>query len=106
MKIFFYKSLLVFFLFLLAFHFSINYVVKITKQEIENTISKEKIKFFESKIKEEINNALKKEVIIKKEDAILINKFLDKVIFDLKNKRDYTLSIKSIYSRVKFQCGK
>ena len=86
MKIFFYKSLLVFFLFLLAFHFSINYVVKMAKQEIGNTISKENVELLKSKIKEEMSNALKKDIIIKKEDANLINKFLDKIIADLNDK--------------------
>ena len=41
MKIFFYKSILVFFLFLLAFHFSLNFAVKSIKREFENIISKE-----------------------------------------------------------------
>ena len=40
MKIFFYKSILVFFLFLLGFHFSFNFAVKSVKREFENIISK------------------------------------------------------------------
>lgn len=56
------------------------------KQEIENTISKENVELLKSKIKEEMSNALKKDIIIKKEDANLINKFLDKIIADLNDK--------------------
>ena len=39
MKSFFYKSILVFFLFLAAFHFSFGYVVKKIKIELEYTLS-------------------------------------------------------------------
>lgn len=56
------------------------------KQEIENTISKENVELLKSKIKEEMSKALKKDKIIKKEDANLINKFLDKIIADLNDK--------------------
>ena len=56
------------------------------KQEIENTISKENVELIKSKIKEEMSKALKKDKIIKKEDANLINKFLDKIIADLNDK--------------------
>lgn len=87
MKIFFYKSLLVFFLFLVAFHFSFFYVIKKSKSEINNFISKDKLEVLKNKIREEIKSATVKDDYINKEDAILLNKFLDKIKSDLKKYR-------------------
>ena len=87
MKSFFYKSILVFFLFLAAFHFSFGYVVKKIKIELEYTLSKDKLEELKIKIREEMQNAINKENYIKPEDALIINHFIDKVRNDLeKNK--------------------
>mgnify|MGYP003975287761 FL=1 len=83
MKIFFYKSLLIFFLFLIAFHFSFNYVVKQVKINIENNFSKEKIEDIKNKLRNEMQVAVTKDDFISKEDAELINKFLNKIKTDL-----------------------
>ena len=83
MKIFFYKSLLVFFLFLLTFHYSYSYVVKSIERKIELNFSKANIEILKVKIKNEMNNAISKDDFISNEDAELINKFLNKVIYDL-----------------------
>ena len=83
MKIFFYKSLLIFFLFLIAFHFSFNYVVKHVKINIENNFSKEKIEDIKNKLRNEMQVAATKDDFISKEDAELINKFLNKIKTDL-----------------------
>lgn len=87
MKIFFYKSLLVFFLFLVAFHFSFSYVIKKSKSEINNFISKDKLEVLKNKIREEMKSATVKDDYINKEDAIILNKFLDKIKSDLKKYR-------------------
>ena len=87
MKLFFYKSLLVFFLFLAAFHFSFGYVVKKVEKNIETNISKEKAEEFKSLIIDEMEKAIVKEDYIKPKDALIINKFIDKIKSDLnKNK--------------------
>ncbi len=86
MKIFFYKALLIFIFFLLAFHFSFNYAVRIVKQELNNNISKEKVESIKLKIKNEMKTAINKENFIKPDDAILINKFLDKIKSDLEKR--------------------
>ena len=87
MKLFFYKSVLIVFLFLLTFHFSIGYLIKKIKTEIEMVVSKEKAEDLKIKIKEEMQNAIDKENFIKKDDAVLINKFIEKIKKDLeKNK--------------------
>ena len=87
MKLFFYKSILVFFLFLAAFHFSFGYVVKKVEKNIETNISKEKAEEFKSLIIDEMEKAIVKENYIKPKDALIINKFIDKIKSDLnKNK--------------------
>ena len=87
MKLFFYKSILIFFLFLIGFHFSFSHVVKKLKSEIKSVVSKEKAEEFKIQIKKEMKKATEKENYIKPKDAIIINKFLEKIRFDLeKNK--------------------
>jgi hypothetical protein len=84
MKLFFYKSLVVFFLFLLAFHLSFGFFTKKIKTGFKSFISKDKAEEFKIKIREEMQNATSKENYIKPQDAIIINKFLEKIKSDLK----------------------
>jgi len=84
MKIFFYKSLIVVFLFLITFHFSFNYVYKKISTEILNTFSKGKIESIKNKIRSEIKTAISKDVYINPEDAKIINDLFDKIKLDLK----------------------
>ena len=84
MKIFFYKSFIVVFLFLITFHFSFNYVYKKISTEILNTFSKDKIESIKNKIRSEIKTAVSKDVYINPEDAKIINDLLDKIKLDLK----------------------
>ena len=87
MKLFFYKSVIVFFLFLLAFNLSYGYVSKKIDYLINEKVSKNSIEIIKEKIKNEMKVALTKEDYIKPEDAVLINNFLDKIKSDLnKNK--------------------
>tara|TARA_B100001175_G_C19012394_1_gene404060 strand:- start:136 stop:399 length:264 start_codon:yes stop_codon:yes gene_type:complete len=87
MKLFFYKSILIFFLFLTAFHFSFGYIVKKIEKNIETSISKEKAEKFKILVREEMKNAIKKDNYINPEDAVIINEFIEKIKNDLnKNK--------------------
>ena len=87
MKLFFYKSLIVVFLFLITFHLSFGYLHKKIKSEIYNNFSKENVEYIIDKIRLEIKNAIDNDVYIKPSDANLINQFLDKIKNDLnKNK--------------------
>jgi|TARA_B100001093_G_scaffold495640_1_gene540364 hypothetical protein len=87
MKLFFYKSLLIFFLFIIAFQFTVGSTIKKINTEIINVISKEKANKVKSQVLKEMENAINKKDYIKREDAIIINKFLEKIKFDLeKNK--------------------
>ena len=83
MRIFFYKSLIVVFLFLVAFHFSFNYVYKRVSSEFNDAFSKDKIESIKNKIRLEAKTAISKDVYINSEDAKIINKFLVKIKSDL-----------------------
>lgn len=83
MKIFFYKSLVVVFLFLVSFHLTFNFLFKKIKTEIANNFSKDKIEIIKEQIRSELQNAIQKEDYIKPSDAKLINQFLIKIKSDL-----------------------
>ncbi len=87
MKIFFYKAIFIFFLFLLGFHFSFNYTSKKLSNFVNEKISKDSIEVIKESIRAEIKSAIQKDEYIKPEDAKLINQFLNKIRSDLeKNK--------------------
>ena len=79
MKIFIYKSMIVSVLAIVIFKVTIGSAIKNYEKKIYESFNKEKIEYFKDKIRGELNNALKKENYLKKEDAILINKFLSKI---------------------------
>ena len=83
MKLFFYKSMLIFFLFLIAFHLSFSYMFKNIKTELKDNFAKEKVLILKSKIKNEMNDAINKDVYIEPDDAKLINDFINKIKTDL-----------------------
>ena len=57
------------------------------EKNIDTTISKEKAEEFKAIIREEMQNAFNKDNYIKPEDALIINKFMEKIKNDLnKNK--------------------
>ncbi len=84
MKVFFYKSIIVVFLFLITFHFSFNYAYKKIANILNDTFSKDKIESVKNKLRSEAKVAINKDVYINSEDAELINKFLNKIKSDLK----------------------
>ena len=86
MKLFFYKSILVFFLFILAIHFSFGLIKNELKREISKISSKENVEQIKEKIREEIKDGLNKERYLNQEDARLLNDFLNKIKSELNSK--------------------
>tara|TARA_B000000460_G_scaffold65748_1_gene44951 strand:+ start:600 stop:863 length:264 start_codon:yes stop_codon:yes gene_type:complete len=85
MKFFIYKSLIIFFLTLILFKFTIGNVVTNYEEKISTYFSEENLILIKQKAREEMQNAIDKENYLKPEDAELINKFLKKIqgeIFD------------------------
>ena len=87
MKIFVYKTLFVFFLIYLLLQFTIGVKIRQIQRDIDNFKSKENVEIIKDKIRDEIRNAINKENYLNKEDAQLINDFIDKIKADLKNSR-------------------
>ena len=79
MKLFIYKSLLIFFLVFLLFQLTIGSLIKNYEKKIDHYISKYYLNHLKLKIREEMKNAVEKENYLNPEDAELINKFLEKL---------------------------
>jgi len=86
MKTFIYKTLFLSLLVFLLFQFTIGAQIKKIEHQLNMFKSKENIISIKEKMREEINNALKKDQYINKEDVILINKFINKIKKELKTK--------------------
>ena len=86
MKIFIYKSLIIFFLIIVGFKLTFSYIQKTIERKIDNLGSKENIDIIKETLRNQMKDALEKDAFIKKEDADLINKFLEKIQRDLNNK--------------------
>ena len=79
MKIFIYKSLFVTFLVLILFKLTIGALVNNYEEKFEKLFSKEYINKVKIKIREEVKTGIEKERILSTEDALLINKFFNKL---------------------------
>ena len=84
MKKFFYKTFTIFFLLFILYKITIYSTYKKIKSELDFFYSKENVEYIKNKIKNEITKSLSKEKIINKDDAILLNKFINKIKDDLK----------------------
>tara|TARA_B100000941_G_scaffold287801_1_gene263594 strand:- start:375 stop:638 length:264 start_codon:yes stop_codon:yes gene_type:complete len=79
MKIFIYKSLLIFLFIFITFHLTFNYALRSIERKIDTIGSKENIEIFQNEIRAQIKESIQKDKILNKEDAILLRKFLEKV---------------------------
>tara|TARA_B100000029_G_C17428343_1_gene906936 strand:+ start:55 stop:324 length:270 start_codon:yes stop_codon:yes gene_type:complete len=79
MKLFIYKTLIVFFLIFLLFELTIGRLIKDYENKMDTLLSKENIVQIKMKIREEMKNAIEKENYLQPEDAELINQFLKKI---------------------------
>ena len=87
MKLFFYKSILIFFLFIASIHFSFGLIKNELKRDYNKVISKENSEQIKNKIREELRNGIKKEDLLNDEDAKLLNDFIKKIKSELDNKK-------------------
>ena len=79
MKLFIYKSLLVFFLIFLLFQLTIGSAIKNYEKKMDKYFSKQHLESVKSNIREEMKKATEKENYLNQEDAELIYKFLKKL---------------------------
>ena len=86
MKLFIYKSLIVFFLIILGFQLTFNYAKKEVERKIDEISSKENTDVIKDSLRNQIQEAIEKDDLIKKDDVILINNFIEKIKNELKIK--------------------
>ena len=83
MKIFFYKTLLVAFIFFIVFKITIGSLINEIENEVYKMKSKENLEMFKQNLREQMMTAIQKDEFIKKKDAELINLFINKIQKDL-----------------------
>ena len=81
MKIFLYKTLIIFFDLFIFYKITLNATVKTIKTKLNY---KGNIEILKTKVRKEIANGLKKDKILNKNDAELINQFIKKIQEELK----------------------
>ena len=79
MKIFIYKTFTIFAFIILTFYLTFGFIKREIKREFMNFSSKENLTLIKNKIKTDLENGLKKENILYKEDAVLIKKYFIKL---------------------------
>jgi ElaB/YqjD/DUF883 family membrane-anchored ribosome-binding protein len=85
MKQFIYKTIIVIIAIVVIYEFTISKQIKQITKQSEVLLSKEGRKEGIEKLREEIKKAIKKERYLSKEDAKLINKFIQKIAIELKD---------------------
>ena len=85
MKIFLYKSLLIFLLVLILFKLTIGKLITNYEKKFDELLSKEYVNKIKIEIREEIRAGIEKDNILNAEDAQLINKFLIKLQKEISN---------------------
>ena len=84
MKIFLYKTIIAVVAIVLVYEFTIAKQIKKFSSQGDILLSKEGRKEGVDKLREEIKKAIKKERYLSKEDAKLINEFINKIIIELR----------------------
>lgn len=79
MKIFIYKTFTIFAFIVLTFYLTFGFIKREIKREFMNFSSKENLTLIKNKIKTDLENGLKKENLLYKEDAVLIKKYFIKL---------------------------
>ena len=85
MKTFIYKSLIVFFLFLIIFEITISRQIKKYDSKINELFSKEMAIKIKQKVRDEIESSINNDRILSESDAKLLNKFLKKITKEIEN---------------------
>ena len=79
MRLFFYKTLIIFFFIVLVYKLTISKTIIQIEASLDNLSSKENISTIKEKLRDEIKSSLSKKKILKSEDETLIKKFIDKI---------------------------
>ena len=85
MKQFIYKTIIVIIAIVVIYEFTVSKQIKQITKQSEIILSKEGRKEGIEKLREELKKAIKKERYLSKEDAKLINEFIQKITIELKD---------------------
>ena len=89
MKIFLYKFAIILLGVFLLFEFTIGYRLKYYERNLKNIFAKQNMESIKQKVKDEMRDAINKEVYLDPEDAKLISQFIKKIqkeLQDIENK--------------------
>ena len=87
MKIFIYKAAIISILAVIVFKLTISSFVKNYEKKFYENLNKEKVEYIKEKIRGELKSSIEKDQILDEEDAELINKFINRIIFELSLKK-------------------
>ena len=79
MRIFIYKLIISFLAIFFLYHSTIGYTIYKFQNKIYSSLNKKIVEDIKLKIRAEIENSLKKDKILERDDAILLNKILKKL---------------------------
>jgi len=79
MRIFIYKIIISFLAIFFLYHSTIGYTIYKFQNKIYSSLNKKTVEDIKLKIRAEIENSLKKDKILERDDAILLNKILKKL---------------------------
>ena len=79
MRIFIYKLIISFLAIFFLYHSTIGYTIYKFQNKIYSSLNKKTVEDIKLKIRAEIENSLKKDTILERDDAILLNKILKKL---------------------------
>ena len=85
MRIYVYKLLISIIAIFFLYHLTIGHTIYKFQNKIYSSIDKKTVGDFKEKIREEARNSLKKERILKKEDALLLKELFIKLNSEIKN---------------------
>ena len=85
MRIYVYKILVLFIAIFFLYQLTIGHTIYKFQNKFYYSINKSTIDEFKEKIRDEINSSLKKDKILNKEDAIMLNKLFIKLSSEIKN---------------------
>ena len=79
MRIFVYKTLIFFVATFFLYHFTIGYTIHDFRQTFYSSLDRKSIEKIKFKIRKELMSAVDKEKVLNTEDAILLNKLINKL---------------------------
>ena len=88
MKIFVYKTLFVVLCIYILYEFTIGHKISQIQSDFNKFYSRENLAIIKKKLRKEMRSAVNRDEYIKKEDAELINNFLEKIQKDLNSAKN------------------